>query len=68
MCAPLLQLWGLIAAGLAAVMSAKLSSFASYVALFIYCVIATSSYITLEIYAGFRPEQSQIVLEKIRTG
>ena len=36
-------------------------------ALFVYCVIATSSYLTLEIYAGFRPEESQIFLAKIRT-
>jgi hypothetical protein len=65
--APLLQPWGLIAAGVATVTSAKLSSAASYVALFAFCVIATSSYITLELYAGFRPEESQIFLGKIRT-
>jgi hypothetical protein len=65
--APLLQPWGLIAAGVATVTEAKLSSAASYVALFVYCVIATSSYITLEIYAGFRPEESQIFVAKIRT-
>jgi len=65
--APLLQPWGLIAAGVATVTNAKLSSAASYVALFAFCVIATSSYITLEIYAGFRPEQSQFFLAKIRT-
>ena len=65
--APLLQPWGLIAAGVATVMSAKLSSVATYVALFVYCVIATSSYITLELYAGFRPEESQIFLARIRT-
>jgi hypothetical protein len=65
--APLLQPWGLIAAGVATVTDAKLSSAASYVALFVYCVIATSSYITLEIYAGFRPEESQIFVAKIRT-
>ena len=65
--APLLQPWGLIAAGVATVTSAKLSSAASFVALFVYCVVATSSYLTLEIYAGFRPEESQILLTKIRT-
>jgi Sap-like sulfolipid-1-addressing protein len=65
--APLLQPWGLIAAGVATVTDAKLSSTASYVALFVFCVVATSSYITLEIYAGFRPEESQIFLAKIRT-
>jgi Sap-like sulfolipid-1-addressing protein len=64
--APLLQPWGLIAAGVATVINAKLSSAASYVALFVFCVIATSSYITLEIYAGFQPEASQAFLARIR--
>ena len=35
--APLLQPWGLIAAGVATVIDAKLSSAASYVALFVFC-------------------------------
>ena len=65
--APLLQPWGLIAAGVATVIDAKLSSAASYVALFAFCLIATSSYITLEIYAGFRPEESQAFLARVRT-
>ncbi len=64
--APLLQPWGLIAAGVATVIDAKLSSAASYVALFAFCVIATSSYITLEIYAGFQPEASQAFLARVR--
>jgi FtsH-binding integral membrane protein len=64
--APLLQPWGLIAAGVATVINAKLSSAASYVALCVFCVIATSSYITLEIYAGFQPEASQAFLARIR--
>ena len=51
----------------ATVVDAKLSSAASYVALFVFCLIATSSYITLELYAGFRPEQSQVFLAKVRT-
>lgn len=64
--APLLQPWGLIAAGVATVVDAKLSSAASWVALFAFCVIATSSYITLEIYAGFQPEASQAFLARVR--
>jgi hypothetical protein len=64
--APLLQPWGLIAAGVATVMEAKLSSFDSYIALFAFCVIATSSYISLELYAGFRPETSQTFLSRIK--
>jgi hypothetical protein len=64
--APLLQPWGLIAAGVATVMEAKLSSFDSYIALFAFCVVATSSYISLELYAGFRPETSQAFLSGIK--
>ncbi len=64
--APLLQPWGLIAAGVATVLEAKLSSFDSYIALFAFCVIATSSYISLELYAGFRPETSQTFLSRIK--
>jgi hypothetical protein len=65
--AVLLQPWGLIAAGAATVVDAKLSSWESYIALLLFCVVATSSYITLEIYAGFRPEKAQILLARIRT-
>jgi Sap, sulfolipid-1-addressing protein len=64
--APVLQPWGLIAAGVATVVDAKLSSAASFVALFAFCVIASSSYITIEIYVGFRPEESQAFLAKIK--
>lgn len=65
--AVLLQPWGLIAAGAATVVDAKLSSWESYVVLLLFCVVATSSYITLEIYAGFRPEPAQVLLARIRT-
>ncbi len=65
--APLVQPWGLIAAGAATVVQAKLSSAATYVALFVFCVIGTGSYITLELYTGFRPEKSQAFMAGIRT-
>jgi hypothetical protein len=65
--APLLQPWGLIAAGAATVVQAKLSSAASYLALLFFCVIATASYIFLELYAGFRPEKSEVLLSSVRT-
>jgi hypothetical protein len=64
--APLVQPWGLIAAGAATVVQAKVSSFESFLALFFFCVIATASYLTLELYAGFRPEQSQAFMSQIR--
>ena len=57
--APLVQPWGLIAAGAATVVQAHVSSLESGLALFFFCLIATSSYLAMELYAGFRPEQEQ---------
>jgi hypothetical protein len=64
--APALQPWGLIAAGAATVVEAKLSSWESYLALFGFCVLASSSYVAMELYAAFRPEESQAFLARIR--
>jgi threonine/homoserine/homoserine lactone efflux protein len=64
---PLTQPWGLVAAGVAVIVQAKLSSWQSYLALFLFCVIATAAYIAMEIYAGFRPEKTQAFLGRTRT-
>ena len=39
---PLTQPWGLVAAGVAVIIEAKLSSWQDYLALFLFCVIATA--------------------------
>jgi hypothetical protein len=65
--APTLQPWVLIGAGAATVVQAKLSSWESFLALFAYCVIASSSYLAMELYAVFRPAQSQALLGRFRT-
>jgi len=65
--APTLQPWGLIGAGAATVVEAKLSSWQSFLALFGFCVLASGSYLAMEIYAGFRPKQSQALLARFRT-
>ncbi len=65
--APLTQPWGLVAAGVAVIVEAKLSSWENYVALFLFCIVATAVYIALELYAGFRPERAQALLGSIRT-
>ena len=65
--APALQPWGLIAAGAATVVEAKLSSWQDYLALFIFCVLGASSYLALVIYAGFQPDQSQALLARFKT-
>jgi hypothetical protein len=65
--APLTQPWGLVAAGVAVIVEAKLTSWESSIALFLFCVVATGVYIAMEIYAGFRPEQAQVFLGRIRS-
>ena len=63
---PLTQPWALVAAGVATIVEAKLSSWESYVAIVLFCIVATSTYLTLEIYAGFWPTQSQAFLARLR--
>jgi Sap, sulfolipid-1-addressing protein len=65
--APALQPWALIGAGAATVVAAKLSSRESFLALFFYCVLASSSYLAMEIYAVVRPAKSQALLARSRT-
>jgi heme/copper-type cytochrome/quinol oxidase subunit 4 len=65
--APLTQPWGLVAAGVATITEAKLSSWESYVALFLFCVVATAVYLVMEVYAGFRPERAQALMTGVRT-
>ena len=65
--APVVQPWVLIGAGAATVVEAKLSSWASDLTLAAFCVLASASYLGLEIYAGFRPGQSQAFLARFRT-
>jgi hypothetical protein len=65
--APTLQPWVLIGAGAATVVEAKLSSWESFLALALYCVLASSSYLAMEIYAVARPVQSQTLLVRCRT-
>jgi hypothetical protein len=65
--APLTQPWGLVAAGVATIMEAKLSSAESYIALFLFCLVSTLVYLVMEIYAGFRPDRAQAIMAGIRT-
>src|SRR5690349_23860947 len=64
--APALQPWGLIGAGAATVMEAKLSSWESFLALFLYCVVASASYLAMVIYAVLLPARSQALLARVR--
>ena len=64
--APLTQPWGLVAAGVATIVEAKLSSAEDYVAIILFCLVATSTYLVMEIYAGFRPEPAQAFIGRTR--
>lgn len=64
--AALVQPWPLVAAGVATIVEAKLSSAGTYLAVVVFCLIATSSILALEIHAGFRPEQSKAILARLR--
>jgi hypothetical protein len=64
---PTLQPWGLIAAGAAVVVEAKLSSWEDFLALFGFCVLASSTYLAMEIYAVARPDHSKALLARFRT-
>jgi hypothetical protein len=57
--APALQPWVLIGAGAATIVEAKLSSTASYLALIFYCLIASSTYLAMEIYTALKPDRSR---------
>jgi hypothetical protein len=64
---PLTQPWGLVAAGVATIVGAKLSSWKDYLTLVGFCLIATGVYLVMEIYAGFRPEECRAFLVRMRT-
>jgi hypothetical protein len=63
---PLTQPWGLVAAGVATIMEAKLSSAKDYIAIVLFCLVATAVYLAMEIYAGFWPTQAQAFLASVR--
>ncbi len=60
----LLQPWVLVAAGVATLTQAKLSSGLEYFAVFAFCLWCTASYLALEIYAAVRP---QVVTAKLNS-
>ena len=64
--APLTQPWGLVAAGVATITEAKLSSWESSLALIGFCIVATGAYLVMEIYVGFWPDKGGRVLGSLR--
>ena len=65
--AAFLQPWTLVAAAAATVTQAKLASAGSYLALVLFCLLATSSFLYLELYAAFAPAAASARLDRLRT-
>jgi hypothetical protein len=63
---PLLQPWGLIAAGVAVIVEAKLSSWQSFLGLVFFGLLATSSLLAMEIYSVLRPERADAFLASVK--
>jgi len=61
-----LQPWTLVAAGAATVVQAKLSSAGDYLALVFFCLLATSSFLVMELYAAFAPAAASARLGQVR--
>jgi threonine/homoserine/homoserine lactone efflux protein len=64
--AAFLQPWTLVAAGAATIVAAKLDTVGSYLILILYCLLATSSFLYLELAAVFAPAKSGPQLERMR--
>lgn len=64
--AAFLQPWTLVAAGAATIVEAKLDTVGSYLVLVLYCLLATSSFLYLELAAVFAPAKSGPQLERMR--
>jgi hypothetical protein len=64
--AAFLQPWTLVAAGAATVSQAKLSGFAEYLVLVLFCLLATWSFLYLELSAAFRPAAAEKRIKGLR--
>jgi threonine/homoserine/homoserine lactone efflux protein len=65
--AAFLQPWTLVAAGAATIVQAKLSTAGDYLTLVFYCLLATSSFLYLELYAVFSPAAASSRLQQLRS-
>ncbi|HTS95833.1 MAG TPA: GAP family protein [Streptosporangiaceae bacterium] len=64
--AAFLQPWTLVAAGAATVVSAKLSTAGDYLTLVLFCLLASASFLYLELFAAFTPAAAARRLQRLR--
>ena len=62
-----MQPWSLVAIGAATVAQAKLSTVGDWLALVMFCLLATSSFLVMELYAVLSPEAAGARLGRVRT-
>jgi len=62
-----MQPWSLVAIGAATVVQAKLSTVGDWLALVLFCLLATSSFLVMELYAVLSPEAAGARLGRVRT-
>ena len=62
-----LQPWSLVAAGAATIVQAKLSTAGDWLTLVLFCLLATSSFLVMELYATFAPEAAGVRLKRLQT-
>ena len=61
-----LQPWSLVAAAAATVFQAKLSTAGDWLALIVFCLVATFSYLAMELYAAFAPAAAATRFDQFR--
>lgn len=61
-----LQPWGLVSAGAATVVQAKLSTAGNWLTLALFCLLASSSLLTAELYTVFAPEAARARLAQVQ--
>jgi hypothetical protein len=62
-----LQPWSLVAAGAATVVQAGLATVGDWLALIMFCLLATSSFLIMELYAVFRPNEAEARFRQVQT-
>ena len=62
----LVQPWGLIAAGAAVIVDAKLDSWQSALAFVYYLLLSVGTYLAVEFYALARPERTRQMIASVR--
>ena len=62
-----LQPWTLVAAGAATVVQAKLSTAGDWLSLVMFCLLATSAFLVMELYAAFAPAAAGARFDQIHS-